>query len=60
MSTRTRRPKIQRSDLEVTSTAVDTPGIAAWELELVAEAIEKLLRPQHDAPGKEARDESHP
>lgn len=61
MSTRTRRRKIHRSDLDVTSTAATAPCIAAWELDLVTEAIEKLLRPrEHADPGKEARDESYP
>lgn len=60
MSTRARRPKIQRTDLDVTSTAVGIPAIAPWEIDLVADAIEKLLRPHHDAdPGKEARHEGN-
>lgn len=60
MNSRTRRPKIQRTDLIVTCPEFGTLEIAAWELDLVAEAIETLLHPQHDpALRKEARDEAH-
>jgi hypothetical protein len=48
MRTRTRRPKIQQSDLEVTVPTLLLPTIPAWELDLIRPAIEKLLRQQGD------------
>ena len=57
MRTRTRRPKVQQSDLEITSPTLVQPSIPAWELELIRPALEKLLRPPEDGTTrKEATD----
>jgi hypothetical protein len=57
MRTRTRRPKVQQSDLEITGPTPVLPSIPAWELDLIGPALEKLLRPQEDATtSKEAND----
>jgi hypothetical protein len=49
MRTRTRRPKVQQSDLKITGPALVLPSLPAWELDLIRPVLKKLLRPQEDA-----------
>jgi len=60
MRTRTRRPKIQQSDLEITVPTLLLPSIPAWELDLIRPAIGKLLREQPAPATTREANHAHP
>ena len=56
MPNRTRRPKIQSDDLQVSGLQQRNDAPPHWERDLVGPFLEKLLRPAPER--KEARDDS--